>query len=401
MNTEQIIELTEQYIMPTYGRLPIAFVRGQGARVWDAEGNEYLDFVAGIAVLAVGHSHPKVVEAIRSQAGAIMHTSNLYHVPQQAELAARLSGLSFGGKCFFCNSGAEANEAAIKLSRKWAGLHRPDIRPEDRVILTTLKSFHGRSVTTVTATGQEKYQAGFEPLAPGFRYFEFGNIEDAKAKMGDDVCAILIEPIQAEGGMNVPPPGFLAQLRELCDARHCLLVLDEVQTGMARTGKWFGYMHEGIEPDIMTLAKALGSGYPIGCCTAQPPVAEAFAPGNHASTFGGSHMACAVALATVDVIESEGLVENAERMGEALAGMLGPGAHEKIAEVRGRGLLRAVRFHEGAVNARTVQEKCLERGLVVNAIGDDRLRLAPPLNLTETEAARAAEIILESVDAAG
>ena len=398
MTTQDIVALTDKYIMPTYGRLPIAFVRGQGARLWDADGKEYLDFVAGIAVLGVGHSHPKITEAICQQAGEIMHTSNLYHIAQQAQLAERLADLSFGGKAFFCNSGAEANEAAIKLARKWAAIHRPDIPAEERVILTALKSFHGRTVTTVTATGQDKYQKDFEPLAGGFDHFEFGNMDDLRAKMSGNVCAIMVEPLQAEGGMNVPPEGFLEEVRGLCDSQRCLLILDEVQTGLGRTGKWFGYMHEDVTPDIMTLAKALGSGYPIGCCLAKPEVADAFEPGNHASTFGGSHLACTAALATLEVIESEGLVERAVSMGQLLCQVLGPEAHQHIAEMRGKGLLRAVRFEEGAVEAKAVQDKCGELGLIVNAMGDDRLRLAPPLNVTEAEVKRGAEIILEALD---
>ncbi len=398
MTTQEIVAMSKHYIMPTYGQLPLAFVKGQGTKLWDADGREYLDFVAGISVLAVGHSHPKIIEAICEQASQIMHTSNLYQIAQQAQLAKRLSELSFGGKCFFCNSGAEANEAAIKLARKWASINRSDIRPQDRLILTALKSFHGRSVTTVTATGQDKYHAGFEPLAPGFGYFEFGSIEDAKAKLTPAVCAIMIEPIQAEGGMNVPPPGFLQELRDLCDASNCLLILDEVQTGMTRTGEWFAYMHEGVEPDIMTLAKALAGGYPMGCCVARPDVADAFEPGNHASTFGGNHMACAVALATLDVIEEEGLAHNAREMGDLIAEVLGPDAHPNIAEVRGRGLLRAVRFQPDVVDARDVQTRCIEAGLVVNAISADRLRLAPPLNITKDEVATAAGIILGALD---
>jgi len=397
MDTQQIIDLTDRYIMHTYGRQPVAFVKGLGAKLWDADGREYLDFVAGIAVLAVGHSHPKIVQAICEQAGQIMHTSNLYHVPQQALLAQRLSELSFGGKCFFCNSGAEANEAAIKLARKWAGINRPDIEPGRRTILTAHKSFHGRSVTTVTATGQEKYQKGFEPLAPGFDYFEFGNLDDLRAKLTTDVCAVMMEPIQAEGGMNVPPEGFLAAVRAICDETGRLLIFDEVQTGTGRTGKWFAYQHEGVVPDIMTVAKALGSGYPIGCCIAKSEVADCFEPGNHASTFGGSHMACAVALATLETMESEGMLENATQMGQLLAELLAPGTHPAIEEVRGRGLLRAVRFKAGAVDARDVQRTCFNRGLIVNALGEDRLRLAPPLNVTADEVRQAVGTIRESL----
>lgn len=392
MSTEEIIATTRNFIMPTYGRLPVAFVRGEGAWLWDVEGRQYLDFVSGIAVLGVGHCHPRVVNAIRTQAGMLMHTSNLYHVPQQAELARRLSEVSFPAKAFFCNSGAEANEAAVKLARKWASLHRPDIPPAERVILTARQSFHGRTMTTVTATGQEKYQAGFEPLAPGFDYFVFGDIEDLRARMTPNVCAVMLEPVQAEGGMNVPPDGYLAQVRELCDERGCLLILDEVQTGLGRTGRWFGYMHDGAVPDIMTLAKALGNGFPIGCCLARPQVADCFEPGNHASTFGGSHLACAVALATLDVIEQEGLVDNARARGEELYELLGPHTHGAIAEVRGRGLLRAVRLVEG-VDAKTVQEACREQGLLVNALGPDRLRLAPPLNVSSAELSQAADVI--------
>jgi len=330
MNNRQVIELSQKYLMPTYGQLPVAFVRGEGCRLWDADGKEYLDFVGGIAVLGTGHCHPRVAAAICRQAGTLMHTSNLYYIPPQAQLAQRLTELSFADRCFFCNSGAEANEAAIKLARKWAGLNREG---ECFEIIAAHQSFHGRTLATVAATGQEKYQIPFRPLPPGFRFAPFNDISALEAAVTEHTCAVMLEPIQAEGGMNVPADDYLPAVRQLCDERGILLVLDEVQTGMGRTGRWFGYEHASITPDIMTLAKSLGSGFPIGACLATEEVATAFAPGDHASTFGGNHLACTAALATIDVIQEEGLVQNAADKGRLLEELLTlrPRARERAA----------------------------------------------------------------------
>jgi len=390
MTNQETAELAAQYMMPTYGAPSVAFVRGEGARVWDADGKEYLDFVAGIAVCGVGHAHPRLVTAICEQAGRIMHTSNLYLIEPQARLAERLAELSFAERGFFCNSGAEANEAAIKLARKWAGGH---LAPGQRTIITAEQSFHGRTLTTITATGQEKYQKAFEPLPPGFGYVPFGDLDALAAAADDAVCAVMLEPIQAEGGINVPPDDYLPGVRRLCDDRGILLILDEVQTGLGRTGRWFGYQHHGIEPDIMTLAKSLGGGFPIGACLAAGDVATAFEPGDHASTFGGNHLACAAALETLAIIEDEGLVGNAREMGELLVARFTElaASHGLVDHIRGKGLLLGVQFTDDV--ARDVSAACMERGLVVNALGTDLLRLAPPLSITAEECECAVETI--------
>ncbi len=395
MNNQQVIEITQQYLMPTYSQLPVAFVRGEACRLWDADGKEYLDFVGGIAVAGTGHCHPGIVEAICKQAHSLMHTSNLYHIPPQALLAQRLAELSFADRCFFCNSGAEANETAIKLTRKWAGLNREGACFE---IITAHQSFHGRTLATVAATGQEKYQKGFQPLSPGFRYVLFNDIGALEATISDETCAVMLEPIQAEGGMNVPADEYLPAVRQLCDERGLLLILDEVQTGMGRTGHWFGYEHAGITPDIMTLAKSLGSGFPIGACLATEEVATAFAPGDHASTFGGNHLACTAALATIDVIEEEGLVQNAADKGRLLEELLTAELSSCVGYdyLRGRGLLRAVQL-TGQASAKDVERRCLEAGLVVSAMGEDKVRLAPPLMVSEADCRQAVAVLGQAV----
>ena len=392
MDNHEIAELGRTYLMPTYAPPEVAFVRGEGALLVDADGREYLDFVAGIAVCGVGHSHPRLADAICRQAREIMHTSNLWFIEPQARLAEKLAEISFAERSFFCNSGAEANEAAIKLARKWA---LQNLTPKQRTIITAEKSFHGRTLTTITATGQEKYQKSFLPLPAGFRYVEFGNIEAMEGAVDDTVCAIMLEPIQGEGGINVPDERYLAGVRRLCDERGLLLILDEVQTGMGRTGEWFGYEHFGIEPDIMTLAKSLGGGFPVGACVAKGDVATVFEPGDHASTFGGNHLACAAALETIAIIEDEGLVSHAAKMGGLLVEQFTILAdeHDAVDHVRGRGLLLGLQLAEPI--ARELAAGCFERGLVLNAIGSDLLRLAPPLIVSEEQCGRAVETIVE------
>ena len=392
MTNSEISERQGRYLMRNYRPpQPVAFVRGQGCRLWDTEGREYLDFVAGIAVLAVGHSHPKVVAAVQAQAAQIVHTSNLYLIEPQVRLAERLTTLSFADRCFFCNSGSEANEAAIKLARKWAGLQQP---ARGRGIVAAYKSFHGRTLGSLAATGQEQYQKSFLPMVPGFSYVPFGDLGALEDAVTDEVCAVMLEPIQAEGGMNVPPEEYLPAVRRLCTERGVLLMLDEVQTGLGRTGKWFGHEHWGITPDVMTLAKALGSGLPIGACLATE-AASAFEPGDHASTFGGNHLACAAALATLEVIEEEGLVARAAETGALLRGLLEEriGGHSAYRELRGRGLLLALVIDPEYRKAGEVQSGALAEGLVLNAMGDDRLRLAPPLVVSEEECRRAVDVI--------
>jgi predicted acetylornithine/succinylornithine family transaminase len=382
MTNAEITNLTDQYIMKTYGRLPIAFVKGEGCRLWDADGKQYLDFLAGISVLGTGHCHPKVVAAICEQAGQIMHTSNMFQIEPQAKLARLLVENSCADRVFFCNSGAEANEAAIKLARKWAGLHLAD---GQRTIITALNSFHGRTLAAVTATGQPKYHAPFAPLPGGFDYVPYNDLEALTARVDDTVCAIMLEPIIAEGGILVPTVEYMQGVRKLCDDKGILLILDEVQTGLGRTGKLFGYQQFGIEPDIFTLAKALGGGFPIGACLAKDS-ASAFEPGNHASTFGGNHLACAAGLAAVGVILDDDLTGNAERVGQLLKDELLAMKSEVplVAGVRGKGLLLGLELSEP--KGTELDAACREAGLIVNKLGDQLLRLAPPLVLTEAEA---------------
>lgn len=391
MTNSEIAEAYTHCVMRTYRPQPLAFVRGQGCRLWDVEGREYLDFVAGIAVMAVGHSHPKVVEAVQRQAAQLVHTSNLYLIEPQVRLAERLTELSFGDCCFFCNSGTEANEAAIKLARKWAGRQQPE---RGRGIVAACNSFHGRTMGALAATAQEKYQKPFQPLLPGFTYVPFGDIAALEVALTEDVCAVMLEPIQGEGGVIVPPEDYLPAVRRLCTERGALFILDEVQTGLGRTGKWFAHEHWGVTPDIMALAKALGSGLPIGACVATE-AAAAFEPGDHAATFGGNHLSCAAALATLEVIEEEGLVEQAAERGALLRGLLEEslGGHPAFREVRGRGLLLALVVDPEHRKPAEIQTAALAQGLLLNAMGEDRVRLAPPLVVTEEQCRRAAEII--------
>jgi predicted acetylornithine/succinylornithine family transaminase len=396
MDNREVAELSEQYLMPTYRPLPVAFVKGEGCTLTDADGNEYLDFVAGIAVVGVGHGHPRLAQAICEQAGRIMHTSNLYLIEPQARLAERLFELSFADRAFLCNSGAEANEAAIKLARKWAALNLP---AEQRTIVTAEASFHGRTLATVAATGQERYQKPFVPLPPGFTHVPYDDVGAIEAALEEEsVCAVMLEPIQGEGGINVPSDAYLPAVRELCDRHGILLILDEIQTGLGRTGRWFGCEHWGVAPDIMTLAKSLGGGFPIGACLASGEVACAFEPGDHASTFGGNHLACAAALAALEIIEEECLVENSRAMGELLTGRLTELAEAcaRVDHVRGRGLLLGLQLTDGS--APQVQAECLQAGLIVNAIGEDVIRLAPPLVVTAEECERAVGIIADAVE---
>ncbi len=391
MTNSEIADAYAQCVMRTYRPQPLAFVRGQGCRLWDVEGHEYLDFVAGIAVMAVGHSHPRIVEAVQRQAAQLVHTSNLYLIEPQVRLAERLTQLSFADRCFFCNSGTEANEAAIKLARKWAGRQQPE---RGRGIIAACNSFHGRTLGALAATAQEKYQKPFQPLLPGFTYVPFGDVAAIEAALNEDVCAVMLEPIQGEGGVIVPPENYLPGVRRLCTERGALLILDEVQTGLGRTGKWFAHEHWGVTPDIMALAKALGSGLPIGACVATE-AAAAFEPGDHAATFGGNHLACAAALATLEVIEEEGLVEQAAQRGALLRELLEEslGAHPAFREVRGRGLLLALVLDPSYRKPAEIQSAALAQGLLLNAMGEDRVRLAPPLVVSEEQCRRAVQVI--------
>jgi len=390
MTNSEIAELTEKHVMNTYTRAPVAFVRGEGCRLWDADGREYLDFVAGIAVNALGYAHPSIVKAVADQVAAITHTSNLYLIEPQARLAQRLCELSFGDRAFFCNSGAEAVEGAIKLARKYGHTKRGE---QCDKIITAHESFHGRALTTITATGPPKYQKHFQPLAPGFEYVPFNDLGPLEKAVDHNTCAVLLEPIQVEGGaVRVGDDEYLQGVRELCTARGALLMYDEVQTGAGRTGKWFGYEHSGAVPDVMTLAKGLGGGVPIGALVASEDAAV-FEPGEHASTFGGNHLACTAALATLDTIADEGLLENARERGQQLLDGICElhSKHAVIAEGRGKGLLLAMELK--TERARRLAELCFERGLVLNALSDTALRIVPPLIASAEECEEALGII--------
>jgi acetylornithine aminotransferase/acetylornithine/N-succinyldiaminopimelate aminotransferase len=372
-------ELAEKYLMQTGRRLPVTFVRGEGCLLFDEEGKEYLDLVAGIAVNLLGHAHPDIARTVGGQARTLIHTSNLYFTRPQVELARRLVELSFPSRVFLCNSGAEANEAAIKLARKWGARNRDGAFE----IITTDGSFHGRTLATVTAGGQPKYSDPFKPLPDGFVHVPYNDIDAVKAATTERTVAVMLEPVMGEIGIIPAANGYLAAMRSWCDEKGLLLILDEVQTGLGRTGKWFAHQHHGITPDVMTLAKGLGGGVPIGACLASPR-ADVFEPGDHGSTFGGNPLACMAALTVLTVIERDGLVGHAAEMGELLHGALqGLGAKE----VRGLGLMQAAEFAEP--HAKAFQQSCLESGLIINAVDENTIRLVPPLIISGAEIDRA------------
>jgi acetylornithine/N-succinyldiaminopimelate aminotransferase len=382
MNSQQWIEKADKYIMKTYGRYPLVPVRGEGCVVWDADGKRYLDFLAGVAVNNLGHCHPRVVNAIQEQAANLIHCSNYYHIPQQIELAELLCTRSFADRAFFCNSGAEANEAAIKLARKYS---RERYGADRFEIITALSSFHGRTMATVSATGQEKVQKFFDPLLHGFRHVPFDDVEALSRAITPNTCAVMLEPIQGEGGVVVPSADYFREVRRLCDENGLLLIFDEVQVGIGRTGKLFAHEHFGITPDIMTLAKALAGGAPIGTMLARDEIAQAFSPGTHGSTFGGNPLVTAAAIAVIRAIEEEGLLNRTEEMGEYLLGELEL-LHKRfpalISEVRGIGLMIGM---EMAVPAGDIVKKGLERGVLLNVAQDRVLRFVPPLVVTKAE----------------
>ena len=388
MNTREIVELAHANLANTYGCLPLAFARGEGPYLYDAEGNRYLDFFCGFAVTSLGHSHPGVVRAIQEQAARLTHVSNVFHTEPMARLAARLCSLFGDARVFFCNSGAEANEAAIKLARRWGQEHGGG-RFE---ILATVNSFHGRTLGTLSATGQEHYRQGFQPLVPGFRLVPFDDPGAMERAVGPETVAIMVEPIQGEGGVVVPKANYLARLAELCERRNLLLIVDEVQVGMGRTGRLFAHQHGGIRPHIMTLAKALGGGLPIGAMLARSEIAAALTPGSHGSTFGGNPVACAAALAVLDALEKDGIIENAARMGTYLMERLTGIAHgiDRVAAVRGSGMIIGVVLKEPASG---VVEACLKERLLTNAAGGNVLRLLPPLTLGREQADEGLAII--------
>ncbi len=383
------MSLTDANIMNTYRRTPIALVRGQGARVWDAGGRQYLDFLAGIAVCNLGHAHPAVVDAVRRQAGELMHVSNLYYTNPQAEVARILVERSFADKAFFCNSGAEANEAAIKLARKYA---HENLGPDKYELITMKDSFHGRTMATITATGQEKFQFGFTPLLDGFRYIPFNNPEALEAAITPRTCGVMLEPIQGEGGVIIPDDDYLARVREICDRHKILMIVDEVQTGIGRTGKLFAYEYSGVKPDIMTLAKALGNGFPVGAMLATNEIARAFSPGNHASTFGGNPLAMAAVQATLETILGQDILGRSLETGAYFRQHLErlKAKHSMITDVRGKGLMIACALTgDGA----PIVSACQERGLLINCTGGKTLRFVPPLIITKNDVDEAVSIL--------
>ena len=389
MDTKTLFEWSATYHMPNFSRAPICLVRGDGMRVWDTEGREYLDFGAGLAVTALGHSHPRVTGAIQEAAATLLHVSNLYHNVPQIHLAKLLCEHSFADQVFFSNSGAEANEAAFKLVRKYA----KDRLSSDRYeIISTRNSFHGRTLATVTATGQEKYHHGFEPLPAGFKHVPYDDLRAMERAVDSHTAGILVEPIQGEGGVHVPDDDYLPGLRKLCDETGAVLMFDEIQTGIARTGRMWGYEHSGIEPDVMTVAKALANGIPIGATLARREIASAFVPGTHGSTFGGNPFVTAVALTAFTTVLDEKLADRAARMGRRLMDGLRAmqGRRPVIRSVRGRGLLIGAELSR---SAGPLVDACRDAGLLVLSAGDQVLRLAPPLIVTEADCDRALGII--------
>ena len=379
----------DAFLMRTYARLPVCFVRGEGLKLWDDAGKEYLDFLGGIAVNALGHCHPRIVRAIQEQAATLIHTSNLYYTVPQVDLARELTATASFDRVFFCNSGAEANEAALKIARK-AG---KTVSSEKIGIITATHSFHGRTMGTVTATAQAKYQDPFRPLLPGVAYVERNDVAALKLAVSERTCAILLEPIQGESGVHPLSREFLQAARDLADENKALLIFDEVQCGMGRTGDWWAFQATGVTPDLFTSAKALGSGLPIGACVARGRAAETFVPGDHGSTFAANPLATTAALETIRTIADEGLLSRAAEMGAYLKAGLLDELGDRVVEVRGRGLMLGVQL--AGKNARQAMLAALEKGLIVNAIGDSVLRLLPAYVVTKSQIDQAIDILAE------
>jgi acetylornithine/N-succinyldiaminopimelate aminotransferase len=393
MKTQETIDLFKKYVIANYGRLPRVMVKGEGCYMWDADGKKVLDMFPGWAVSGIGHCHPKVVEALRKQAGELIHVDNTFYSEPQGRLAQMLSERGFGGKCFFCNSGAEANEGALKLARLYTS------KEKKYKFITCEGSFHGRTFAAVTATAQPKYHEGFLPLLPGFIYIPFNDVNALNAAFTDEVAAVLVEPIQGEGGINVATPEFLRAIRRLCDEKGAVMILDEVQTGMGRTGKWFGYQHFDVEPDIITMAKALGGGTAIGGMMAREEIAACLVPGKHASTFGGNCLACAAGIATIEAIEEENLLGHAVEMGQYAQDQL-RALKEKypiIDHVRGIGLMIGIQLTRPGAQ---IVAKCLEKGLRINCTHDTVIRFMPAMIVTKEQIDEAVGIF-ESVLAEG
>jgi acetylornithine/N-succinyldiaminopimelate aminotransferase len=375
--------MSTSYQMPLFAGLPVAFTHGEGSWLWDTQGKKYLDALAGIAVCGLGHAHPAVTAALCDQAGKLLHTSNWYQIPLQEKLAERLCKLAGMTNVFFCNSGAEANEAAIKLARLYG--HQQNILTPG--IIVTEGSFHGRTLATLSATGNRKIQAGFEPLVQGFHRVPYNDLEAVRqvGERSKEIVAMLVEPITGEGGVSIPDAGYLKGLRQICDERGWLLMLDEIQTGMCRTGKWFACQHEGVVPDVMTLAKGLGNGVPIGACLAHGKAANVFKPGSHGSTFSGNPLVCRVGLTVIDELEKGKFASRAAKLGERLLAKLKAalGQVAGVKDIRGRGLMLAVELDRPC---KELLQMALERGLLINVTADSVIRLLPPLILTDDEA---------------
>ncbi len=384
--TKKIVATFDKFVMPTYKRHPIVISRGRGSRVWDVDGKEYLDLFAGWGVSGIGYCHPRVVEAITTQAQKLIHMPNNYYNELQGKLAEKISSKSFGGKCFFCNSGAEAVEAALKLARKYGSSTDRD------EIITMENSFHGRTYGALSATGQAKYREGFGSILPGFRYVRFGDFDALRGAFSGKTCAVMAEPIQGEGGVHVASRDYFLKMRRLCSDHDILLIFDEVQTGVGRTGEYFGYQLYGAEPDVMTLAKVLGGGFPIGAVVVQPRLAEVLVPGNHASTYGGSPLACAAALAVFEAIDDGNLLENVKAMGSYLKTKLESLKlkHPVISQVRGQGLMIGVELKsEGG----DIAARCMQKGLLINCTSGNVLRFLPAMTVTRDEIDHGTDIL--------
>lgn len=387
-SSQETIELFNKYVIPNYRRYPVCIVRGEGTSVWDAEGRRYLDLFPGWGCNILGHCPPRVVRAIQEQAASLIHVPNTWYTESQGEFAEAICTRSFG-KVFFANSGAEANEGAMKLARLHAGRGRYKI-------ITFTNGFHGRTFGAVTATAQPKYHEGLGPLLPGFRYAPFNDLDAVAELIDDETCAILLEPIQGEGGVNIPDDDYLRGLRKICDERELLLIFDEVQTGMGRTGNWFGYQQSGVQPDIMTLAKGLAAGVACGAFVCRDHIAPSLKPGMHASTFGGNPLAMAAGLATVRTIEEDNLLDNARQMGERFRGHFAALREELpiIQDVRVRGMMIGV---ELSVPATAAVGRCMERGVLINVTHDTVVRLLPPLNITAEEVDEGADVVCQAI----
>ncbi|MFZ2197979.1 MAG: acetylornithine transaminase [Thermodesulfovibrionales bacterium] len=396
MEMKKLLEDSDNYLMHTYNRFPVAIRKGRGMKVWSTDGKEYLDFLGGVAVNCLGHCHPKVVVAIQKQAQRLIHISNYFHIEPQTKLAKILVDHSFADKVFFCNSGAEANEAAIKLARRY---FKETLAQNKFEFITAINSFHGRTIATLSATGQEKFKKGFDPLVPGFKHVEFNDVDAIEKAITKNTCAVMLEPVQGESGVKIPDPDYMRDVRKLCDRHAILLILDEVQTGMGRTGKLFAYEHYGITPDIMTLAKGLAGGVPIGAMLATNKIAAAFEPGTHGSTFGGNPLACSAALATIDVLlEGDFVLDQCRRMGKYFKKRLEEMKKEFpsiIADVRGMGLLVGMELtRDGA----PLVKACMEKGALINCTAGNILRFMPPLIVNEKDIDHLIDILEQIFD---